>query len=101
MLLTEPKPKRTCSPSMFRMTRWSAPQLLAKERRLLGHIAPTVGTSAGGPSKHQVHRIVGPYGSEEEAADLAASSVLKCFETSYCHCHEASRQKVDDCLILP
>jgi|GraSoiStandDraft_17_1057272.scaffolds.fasta_scaffold1249625_1 hypothetical protein len=28
------------------------PQLLAKEKRLLGHIAPTFGTTAGGPSKH-------------------------------------------------
>jgi hypothetical protein len=86
---------------MFRMTRWSAPQLLAKEGRLLGHIAPTFGTTAGGPSKHQVHRIVGPYGSEEEAADLAASFVLKCFETSYRRCHETFRQKADDCVIPP
>lgn len=44
--------KRTCLSSMFRTTRWSAPQLLTEERRLPGHIAPTFGTTAGGPSKH-------------------------------------------------
>jgi hypothetical protein len=38
--------------SMFRTTRSSEPQVLAKEGRLLGRIAPTFGTTAGGPSKH-------------------------------------------------